>query len=178
MKTTPVRYRPAQSETELLQILDLQHANQPGQLSEREMLEEGFVTLTHTLDMLREMHRACPQVVAMAGGQLAGYALCLHPRLKSLVPALSGMFDAYEAHRPEATDYRVMGQICIHRDYRRQGHFRGIYERLREQCAPLPLVTEVASANEHSLQAHLAIGFQILLQRQEDGVPWEVIVWE
>lgn len=178
MNPATVQYRPAQSDAELLQILELQRANQPARLSQREMREEGFVTLTHTPDLLREMHRACPQVVAMAGEQLAGYALCLHPDLRGLVPALSEMFLTYEAHRPDGGDYRVMGQICVHRDYRRQGHFRGLYHRLREQCAPLPLVTEVAAANARSLQAHLAIGFEKLAQRRENGVPWEVIVWE
>ena len=177
MKTVPVQYRPAKSEAELLQILDLQRANQASQLSEREMREEGFVTLTHTLDMLLQMHRACPQVVAVAGDVLAGYALCLHPELRALVPALAEMFTTYEAHRPSDPAYRVMGQICVHRAFRRQGHFRGLYHRLREQCAPLPLVTEVAAANVRSLQAHLAIGFKQVALRYEDGVPWEVLEW-
>ena len=51
-----IEARPVADDGELEQILDLQRRNLARNLSEREMAESGFVTVEHTLDLLRRMH--------------------------------------------------------------------------------------------------------------------------
>ena len=38
------------------------------------------------------------------------------------------------------------------------------------------IITEVSSRNERSLQAHLAVGFEILDQHEEEGKRWITII--
>ena len=173
-----VHYRPAATARELLEILDLQRRNQPAALSAEEMEREGYVTLTHSLPLLQQMQGMGPQVVAVADGRVVGYALCLHPELAGEVPALAPMFRAIRLVRGAGSDYRVMGQVCVEKEFRGQGHFRRLYRELRNRCSPLPLITEVAETNRRSLQAHLAIGFERLTRHEDGGTRWEVLILE
>lgn len=172
-----VQYRPARSSGELEQILALQRINLKGTLPPEEERQEGFVTLTHSLPLLQLMQEACPQVVALWDNRVVGYALCLHPDLQDQVPALGPMFACIreQAEAPEA--YRVMGQVCVAKEARGTGVFRAMYECLKQQCSPLPLITEVSDANRHSLGAHLAIGFRELAVHQEGDTLWHVVIW-
>ncbi len=169
-------YRPAQSETELLQILELQQANLFEHVTPEVRDREGFVKIQHNLPLLRKMQAACPQIVALDGGELAGYALCMHPSLEADIPDLIPMFDYLRKTMPKDFDFRVMGQVCVAAAYRQQGHFRKLYETLRDACQPLPIITEIASINTRSLQAHLAVGFKRLGSHQEGEFCWDVVI--
>ena len=76
--------------------------------------------------------------------------------------------------------YIAMGQICVDKSYRKKGIFRGMYTFYRNQlqneydC----LITEVATENKRSLQAHKSIGFKILKTQTTNGVSWELIHWD
>ena len=72
-----IEAREVAGEAELQQILDLQRRNLARNLSKREVAEQGFVTVEHTLDVLRRMHALVPSIVARDGGELAGYALVM-----------------------------------------------------------------------------------------------------
>ena len=54
---------PVEREEELKQILDLQRTNLPRQLSAEEIAAEGFVTVEHTLDVLKRMHAIAPSII-------------------------------------------------------------------------------------------------------------------
>ncbi len=171
-----IQYRPARTDAELLRVLQIQRCNQPASLSAGEMARDGFVTLTYSLSLLRKMQAECPQIVAVAADRVIGYALCLHPGLAGEVPALAPMFEKIRISLPPETPYRVMGQICIEKGYRGQGHFRGLYETLQKQCRSMALITEVAVSNTRSLGAHTALGFEVLARREESGATWEVLI--
>lgn len=171
-----VFYRPAVTDRELLEVLDLQRRNQPAALSAEEMEREGYVTLTHSLPLLRQMQGRGPQIVCVANGRVVGYALCLHPELAGEVPALAPMFRAIRLVRGADSEYRVMGQVCIEKKFRGQGHFRRLYRELQKCCSPLPLITEVAESNKRSLEAHRAIGFESLTRHEDGGTRWEVLI--
>src|SRR5713226_1221351 len=81
-------------EKELDQILEMQRANLPHQLSAEEMAAEGFVTVEHTLDLLKRMHAVAPSIVARDGASLAGYALVMPVQCRFLIPILEPMFSA------------------------------------------------------------------------------------
>ena len=178
MEPTTLRtvYRPAQSEAELLQILELQQANLYAHVSPEVREREGFLKVQHSLPLLRKLQAAAPQIIALQGRELAGYALCMHPSLGGDIPDLLPLFDFIGKALPAGRDYRVMGQVCIASGHRQQGHFRKLYETLRTACHPLPIISEIASINTRSLQAHKAIGFRNLGSHQETELRWEVVI--
>ena len=74
-----------------------------------------------------------------------------------------------------------MGQVCIDKQHRRKGLFKKMYDHFREQLSPhyKYCITEVATSNVRSLQAHEAVGFKNLLSyKADDGKDWELIVWD
>ena len=178
MPDCPFHYKASRTESELLQILELQAVNLKQALSEEEQNAEGFVTLQHTLPLLKTMQAAAPQIVAIRDDRVVGYALCLIPDLQGAIPELAPMFHMIREQLGPDIQYRVMGQICIAKEVRKQGVFRGLYQCLRKHCGSLPIITEVAEENTRSLEAHKAIGFEVLGRRNGDKTPWQVIRWQ
>lgn len=170
-------YRPARTQGELLRILELQQANLYEHVGPDVREREGFVKVRHNLPLLLNMQAAGPQVIALCGGELAGYALCMHPSQEADIPELQPLFGFLRKALPEGFGFRVMGQVCVAAAFRRQGHFRKLYETLFDLCHPLPIITEIASVNTRSLEAHRAIGFRRLGSHQETGLRWEVMIW-
>ena len=168
----------ATSEAELLQILEIQQKNRKTGLSEEEIAREGFVTVVHDLGLLKEMNDASQHVLAKNGDRVIGYALVMHPSFRERIPILSNLFNLVEMLIPKR-EFLVMGQICIDKPHRGTGLFKKIYAYYQQElnseyhC----LVTEVATINQRSLQAHKHVGFETLYEREEQGVSWEVLIW-
>lgn len=180
-----IQYTRASTDKELLQILALQEQNLKRSISENEIKAEGFVTVHHDFDLLKRMNDACPHIIAKDGGKVVGYALCMHPKFKDDIDILKPMFQMLEKLLldPKITlegtteNFVVMGQICIEKNYRRQGIFRKLYENMRVAVIPKfkAIVTEVNSKNIRSKAAHQTIGFQLLTTHESDGQIWELI---
>ena len=64
-----VIYKQADSLKELEQILELQQRNLPKTISEDESAKEGFVTVEHTLNLLKSMNDVCGHIIAVDDGQ-------------------------------------------------------------------------------------------------------------
>lgn len=181
-----VLYKYAQTDEELNEILQLQQQNLPNSLSKEERELEGFVTVQHTFDVLKKMNETCAHIIAKDGDKVIGYALCMHPDFGNSIEVLKAMFqeiDAFlktsEAQNSEKTnrDYIVMGQICIDKQFRRQGIFRNLYELMQKQVLPTysRIITEVDAANKRSLDAHYAVGFKKMKTYKSNGQIWELI---
>jgi predicted GNAT superfamily acetyltransferase len=172
-----IEYCRANTEKDLEEILDLQGRNLPGQLTKAAMAEEGFLTVTHTLSLLRRMNERCPHIVARVGDQVVGYALCMHPDFSQEIPILQSMFREINSRIKDQT-FIVMGQVCVDKPYRGQGVFRGLYQTMKEELKGDfdLIVTEVDSRNTRSLEAHMAIGFRVIKKYQSDGRDWYLIV--
>jgi len=54
----------------------LQRANLTRNLGAEEIASQGFVTVEHSLEVLRRMHAIRPSIVAMEGEQLADSRRC------------------------------------------------------------------------------------------------------
>ncbi len=171
-----MHYKQADTQQELQQVLALQQANLRKVLRPDVMEKEGFVTVEHSLELLLEMNRKCGHVIALDGGQLAGYALCMHPEFRSMIPLLMSMFHKIDNHLG-TVPYMVMGQVCVALAYRGKGVFRGLYEHMKKCLWPdySEIVTEVDSRNIRSLQAHLGIGFRELETYESDDRIWHLI---
>ncbi|MBT8184311.1 MAG: GNAT family N-acetyltransferase [Eudoraea sp.] len=173
-----LKYCAAAHKEEFKQILKLQQENLPNAISISEKENEGFVTVSHTLEILQRMNDICPHTIAKDGNKLVGYALSMHPIFGNEIEVLKPMFDQIEQLVPEELKYIVMGQICISKAYRGKGIFRNLYRAMWEavksnfDC----IITEVDATNIRSLNAHYAIGFEALKLYSSGGREWHLII--
>lgn len=174
-----VQYKRCVTRDELEQILAIQKRNLPAVLNKTEMEVEGFVTVSHDLQILERMNDTCPHIIAKAGEAVAGYALCMDRRYAHNIPILKPMFNKIDVILDKDVKYMVMGQICVDRSFRRKGLFTGLYNYMRDQLKSEYdlIITEVDTANTRSLGAHYTIGFTDLLVYQSDQRTWHLIQW-
>jgi len=172
-----VKYGRASTTKDLEEILELQQRNLPDKLTIEVMEREGFLTVSHTLPLLQMMNDVCPHIVARAENRVIGYALCMHPDFKNEIPILLSMFEKIETLLGDKS-YMVMGQICVDEDFRGMGVFRNLYRSMKEALHDSYelIVTEVDGRNTRSLDAHLAVGFNVIQKYQSDGRDWYLIV--
>ncbi|MEO1416196.1 MAG: GNAT family N-acetyltransferase [Bacteroidota bacterium] len=180
-----VTYTTVQNEEDLLQILHLQQQNLPQAISETELQQEGFVTVSHTLSLLRRMNTPYPHIIAKTTGMVIGYALVMLRTLDQEIPVLRPMFREihaieYKGHLLADTSYFVMGQVCIAKEFRGKGLFTGLYQHMRQEMSPhFPyLVTEVAKRNPRSMRAHEKVGFQPVKEYHSGGESWVILLWD
>lgn len=178
MKT--ISYKRASTLAELEQIRTLQLQNSSQNISSEEKLQEGFVTVQHSVALLEQMNSACAHIIAKDNDILVGFALVMLPDFRRQIAVLIPMFERIDELLPKDKTYVVMGQICVDKNYRKQGIFRGLYHFYREELQHQfdYLITEVATINIRSIQAHHAIGFKIIDTYHEDGIEWNIILWD
>ncbi|WP_046287381.1 GNAT family N-acetyltransferase [Zobellia galactanivorans] len=172
-----IRYGTASTDDELKQILALQERNLASKVSSPEKEKEGFVTVAHTFDTLKAMNNTCPHIIAKLEHAVIGYALCMHPRFSDAIEVLKPMFDEIEGILPPEENYIVMGQICIDKDFRRQGVFRKLYETMQAKTKKdfSSIITEIDAVNTRSLQAHFAVGFKELHSYTSGAREWKIV---
>jgi ribosomal protein S18 acetylase RimI-like enzyme len=174
-----------QGERDLRQILELQRRNLARNLSPEELCSDGFVTVEHTMDVLRRMHAIEPSVVAKRGEALAGYALMMPVACRSFIAVLEPMFERItnlHRHGRPLLEHRfyVMGQICVDAPFRGHGLFDSMYEEHKRQFASRFdfMITEVALSNARSLRAHERIGFESIDRYRDATNEWAVLLWD
>jgi predicted GNAT superfamily acetyltransferase len=160
-----------QTDGDLEQILALQQHNLA-------FTQDGFVTVVHTLDILREFHRLMPSVVARHQGEVIAYALSMPRETAALIPVLTSMFERIN-DLPVLANKRwyVMGQVCVDQAWRGRGLFDGLYAGHRQHFAADFdwLVTEIAMRNPRSLAAHARAGFVEIDHFGDDVDEWSVV---
>jgi len=173
------------TDKELQQILDLQRQNLRGVHTEAEEKEQGFVTVTHSLEILRQMHRVETSVIVKDNEMLAGYALVMPKECSSIVPELFSLFAgldklAYRGKPLNQYRFYVMGQICVAASYRGKGVFDLLYKQHKEALQHKYdfVVTEVATRNTRSMRAHERVGFQTIHIHRDELDEWAVIIWD
>lgn len=172
-----ISYCTATTKEELEQILALQQANLWANVSPEEKEKDGFVTVEHNFDILHQMNEVCPHIIAKDGDIVAAYALCMHPKFADKIDILKPMFAEIDTVVPKNEKYIAMGQICVGKNYRNQGIFRGLYNAMKAHVQPEfeSIVTEVDAKNTRSLQAHYAVGFKELKTYFSDDRDWVLI---
>ncbi|GGW46841.1 GNAT family N-acetyltransferase [Arenibacter certesii] len=164
-------------ESELIQILSLQSKNSPENLSSGEKTQEGFVTVSHNLELLNRMNAVCPHIIAKDGAVVVGYALCMHPNFGLEIEILKPMIAEINSLLPPPDPYIIMGQICIDKSYRKKGIFRELYKTMKQTLPPQykRIITEVDTSNPRSLNAHYAVGFTDLKTYVSGKHEWKLI---
>ena len=180
-----ITFGPAETTEELQQIIELQAQNLPHCLDEQQKKEQGFVTVQHSLELLQLMNSPYAHTIAKADDKVVGFALTMQKSFADAIPVLVPMFrliDRLEFNKKPLKDvnYVVMGQICIHKDYRGQGIFGGLYQNMEERLeAHFELmITEIATRNTRSMRAHQKVGFEPLLRYQTSTEEWQIVLWD
>ena len=176
----PIIYKRASTLDELEQIRTLQLQNSSQNITSEEKLQEGFVTVQHTVALLQQMNSTCAHIIAKDNDIVVGFALVMLSSFRNEIKVLIPMFEKIDELIPKDKTFVVMGQICVDKNYRKQGIFRGLYHFYREELQHEfdYLITEVAAINLRSMQAHEAIGFKIIDNYEEDGIVWNIMLWD
>lgn len=172
-----IEYKQAYKDKELMQILDLQQLNLPKNLTDEEMASQGFLTVEHDFTLLKRMNEACAHTIAVEGKVVVGYALSMHPKFGEEIEILESMFAKInEVYK--GGSYLVMGQVCISKNYRGKGLFRGLYQNMQRFTRPNfeAIITEVDAKNLRSMNAHRAVGFKELARYPSDGREWSLVL--
>jgi GNAT superfamily N-acetyltransferase len=178
MKT--VLYKRALTLDELEQIRTLQLQNSSQNITSEEKLQEGFVTVQHTVALLEQMNTACAHIIAKDEEKVVGFALVMLSSFRNEIEVLIPMFKRIDSLIPTGKSYVIMGQICVDKNYRKQGIFRGLYHYYRTQLQSEFdfLITEVAAINLRSMSAHETVGFKAIDSYEEDDIIWNIMLWD
>jgi hypothetical protein len=181
-----VTFGKATSISDLEGILHLQKRNLAQGLSIEEIQSQGFVTVDHTFDQLKKLNSIENHIIAKDGDSIVGYVLAMTQQSKSDIPILIPMFDIFNDiifNGKKVSDYHyiVVGQVCVDKAYRGQGIFDKDYFTYRDFYKDKYdfAITEIATTNTRSLQAHKRIGFKVINSYiAPDKTEWEVVVWD
>ncbi len=175
----------AKNDNDLNQILALQKLNLERSITPDELQQEGFVTVDHNFDLLSKMNVPYPHIIAKEDERIIGYALVMQRSFAQDIPVLIPMFEqinkiVYEGELLDTVKYFIMGQVCIAKNYRGQGLFRGLYEKMRKEMSPhfKYVITEVSDRNQRSLRAHIKVGFKDVKRYEAGGEAWIVLLWD
>lgn len=169
---------------ELQQIAALSQQNSRFHLSEQEKQTQGFITWEYSFDSLREMHKIAPSVIVKYNNEVVGYALTALQSTTRIQPELIPMIAHLETlsfggQPVKAFRYYIMGQVCIAKEHRGKGIFDSLYHHHRSVFQPQfdLLVTEIATSNQRSMQAHKKTGFKTIDTYRDELDEWNVVVW-
>ena len=179
-------YTKAVTAADLHGILSLQKSNLSRSLDAQEVEKEGFVTVDHSYEVLKKMNDHEQHVIARSNEQVIGYVLAMTKRSKSDIPVLLPMFEMFEKiqYRKKFIseyNYIVVGQVCVDKNFRGQGIFDNCYHAYRKFYSKEYdfAITEIASTNMRSRNAHKRIGFkEVYSYVSPDNIEWIVVIWD
>ncbi len=181
-----IDYKSCTSNDEILGIRNLQKENHYSSLSREEMSSEGFLTCTHSIELLNELNTVAPHVIAIANNKVIAYLLTMTARAKGKMPILNPMFAEFETllykgQTIAVYNYLIVGQVCVAKGFRGKGVLNKCYELYKDLYSSKYdfAITEVDSRNKRSLKAHFSIGFQeIHRYNTAEGEEWSVVIWD
>lgn len=179
-------YTTSQNDNDLNGILSLQKINLARNLEKEEIQSQGFVTVLHRLEDLQKMNAIEKHIIAKDGDRVIAYLLSMTEKSKADIPVLIPMFELFETIEYKGKllsgyDYMVVGQVCVDKKYRGQGVLDKCYELYSETFRHRYdfAVTEIATSNQRSLNAHKRIGFNTIHEYvAPDGERWAIVVLE
>ena len=171
--------------SELQGIRALQQANLKKNLSEQEVESQGFVTAEYTMDFLEALHQASPSIIAKDKETIAGYLFVVVKSIRHQHDLLSDLFNSidkivYNGLLLKNSNYVIVGQLCVARDYRGLGLVQKMYAFYKTTLAGEfdYCLTDVAKDNIRSLKAHEKSGFSIIETLEYGGLGWNIILWD
>ncbi len=180
-----IEYTRAITNEDLLGILALQKANLSDALTKEEIESQGFVTVNHSYEELKNLNDIEKHLIAKEDDKVIAYLLAMTERSKYDLPVLIPMFNIFESilyadKLIASCNYIVVGQVCVDKQYRGQGILDQCYAAYKDHFSNKYdfAITEIAGSNLRSLQAHKRIGFQNIHQYiAEDKTEWHIVLW-
>ncbi|HMG68556.1 MAG TPA: GNAT family N-acetyltransferase [Chitinophagaceae bacterium] len=181
-----ITYTTSKTEKELSDILDLQKMNLALNLSESEIRSQGFVTVSHSFQDIKKLNAYEQHVIIKDKEKIVGYLLAMTKHSRNDIPVLVPMFELfdrieYKKKLISAYNYIVVGQVCIHKEYRGLGLLDQCYAAYKNFFKEKYdfAITEIATSNIRSIRAHKRIGFiEILKYTDQSNTEWSVVVWD
>lgn len=179
-------YTTAKNKEDLEGIFALQKANLKINLSAQEIEKDGFVTVSHSYKSLEILNAIEPHIIAKDGDLLVGYILAMTKQSKFEIPIIIPMFKEFEKIPFKNSwvsnfDYMVVGQVCIHKNYRGQGVFEKCFQLYKNSFAEKYnfSITEIAETNYRSRKAHSKVGFKEIHSYQDANKnEWVIVLWD
>lgn len=171
--------------SELEGIKSLQDQNLKKTLSSSDAVTDGFVTAEYSIEFLQSLHEKSPSIIAKDDGLVVGYALVALKSIRDQHELLADLFNSidkieYKGLLLKNSNYVVVGQLCVARNYRGLGLVQQMYQHFKtslsgkyEYC-----LTDIADNNPRSLKAHLKTGFQIVDTLHYGGIDWDIVLWD
>jgi len=180
-----ITYTTSKSINDLAGIIELQKNNLPSNLTPEEIAREGFVTVVHSLENLKKMNDIEEHVIAKDDNKVIAYLLAMTSKFKTHFPVLIPMFENFERinfhdKKLSAYNYIIVGQVCVAKGYRGLGILDNCYAEYKKQFKSKYdfAVTEIATKNQRSINAHKRIGFtEIHRFTDPDNVEWSIVIW-
>lgn len=181
-----IDYTTVSGTKDLAGILALQQQNLPQYLSADEIKSQGFVTVVHTMDILQNMNRIEQSIIARDNETVIAYLLAMTAASKEDTPVLRPMFDLFDTiqlDKKPVSDYKyiVVGQVCVDKNYRGMGVLDKCYTAYRNHFRDKYdfAITEIATKNLRSINAHIRIGFtEIFNYTAPDNEEWSIVAWQ
>ena len=179
-------YTTSKSDKDLLGILELQRKNHPANLLAEEISTQGFVTVIHSLENLRNLNVIQPHIICKNNGKVIAYLLAMTAKSKNEIPVLIPMFKIFERlifkEKPISEyNYVVVGQVCVDKNYRGMGILDKCYLEYKFHLKDKYdfAITEISSRNLRSIKAHKRIGFsEIYKYASQNQEEWSVVILE
>lgn len=173
-------FKTTETNQELKDILILQRKNLKENLTLEEQNSQGFVTVKHNFDLLKQMNTYHSHTIAKHNNKVIAYALSMSVKLKNEITILKPMFN--EINNIIKDDkYIVMGQICIDKKYRGKGIFKSLYLEMKNSFSTKGfkyIITEIDIKNKRSLNAHKSVGFTTLKDYVIGNKNWRIVSLE
>lgn len=183
-----ITIRTVRFEEECHQIVALQQVNLKRNTSQERQITDGYVTVQHTVDVLKKMNAQMPSVVALdQDNRLIGYALAMPATFFPEIASLAYLLDvihslSYRGQRLSDYRYYVMGQSCVAFGYRGRAILKRMLEKHRDlyRHQYQLLITSVSDENQRSLRAHKSAGFQTVHVVHDDLTRenWNILLWD
>lgn len=181
-----IEYTTSDRESDLIGILELQKANLLNVLTPDEIRDQGFLTVVHTFEELKNLNEIEKHIIAKEDNKVVAYVLSMTERSKFDLPLLVPMFKTfdevvYKNRLISDYNYIVVGQVCVDKQYRGKSILENSYLAYKNRFINKFdfAITEVATRNFRSLKAHAKIGFKEI-HRYIDPVEteWSIVVWD
>ena len=178
-----VQIQLAKTSEELIEVLALQQANLRKNISDEEATTQGFLMAEYDLAFLELLHKNSPGILAKVGEKVVGYSLVALPDTARHHPLLADLVENIERclyNGKPVTNYAIVAQLCVSKDYRGQDLVQKLYGGFQEHYSSRFdfCVTDVAQANGRSLKAHQKRGFQVIDTLSYGGIGWDIVLWD
>ena len=92
----PIKIKLASTESELIEIKNLQRINLKGNLSESEKKNEGFLTAEYSLSFLKKINQDSPAII-LKKDKVVGYALAVSKKMGKQNKLLNHLINEFDS---------------------------------------------------------------------------------